>query len=134
MADGALSGAISGAVTGGISGGLSHAAKPVSDPINSALKQLDSSGVRPGQTTISRSRVVELVDNFDSTKATSSIYSNGSAHYLVDGHHTTVASTILGKGTCMNMGVSTTQLPSVTNVYWTKKWYEFGKTVIKIVD
>jgi len=53
---------------------------------------------------------------------------------IVDGHHTTIASTIPGKGTCINMGVPTSQLPSMSNVYWIKKWYEFGKTAIKIVD
>ena len=75
----------------------------------------------------------EIVDNFDSLKANSSVYSNGGTRFLVDGHHTTVASTILGKGTCVNMGTITSQMPSVTNVYWSKRWYEFGKTVIKIV-
>lgn len=135
MANGALSGSISGAISGGISGGIGHIPKSITtDPIKGALKQLDSSGLRPGQTTISRSRVLELVDDFNSLKATSSVYSNGGAHYLVDGHHTTVASTILGKGNCMNMGLPTGQLPSATNVYWAKKWYEFCKTVIKIID
>ena len=105
-----------------------------SDPVKQALKQLDSSGLRPGQTQISRSRIMELVDNFDSIKAQSYVHSNGGTRFLVDGHHTTVASTILGKGTCMNMGVVTSQAPSATNVYWVKKWYEFGKTVIKIID
>ena len=104
------------------------------DPVKKALNQLDSSGLRPGQTEISRSKVMKLVNNFDSMKAQSSVYSNGGTRFLVDGHHTTVASTILGKGTCMNMGVATSQMPSATNVYWSKKWYEFGKTVIKIVD
>ena len=76
---------------------------------------------------------MKIASEFDSTKASSSIYSNGT-RYIVDGHHTTVASTMLGKGTCVNMGVPTSQLPSATNIHWTKKWYEFGKTVIQIVD
>lgn len=54
--------------------------------------------------------------------------------YIVDGHHTTVASQISHKGTCANMGLPTSQLPSVTNVYWYKKWYEIGKKVIEIID
>ena len=77
---------------------------------------------------------MDLVNNFDSLKAQSSVYSNGGTRFLVDGHHTTVASTILGKGTCVNMGNITTQLPSVTNVYWSKKWYEVFKTAIKMVE
>lgn len=32
------------------------------------------------------------------------------------------------------MGCITNQLPSATNIYWTKEWYEFGKTAIKVVD
>ena len=135
MADGALSGAITGAILGGISSGVSYARSVANqDPIKEALKQLDSSGLRPGQTEISRSKIMELTNNFNSIKARSSIYSNGTTRYIVDGHHTTVASTILKKGTCMNMGTVTYQPPSVTNVYWAKKWYEFGKTVIKIID
>ena len=133
MADGALSGAISGAVLGGVFSGVGYRANS-NNQIKDALNTLNSSGIRPGQTQISKSRVMELVNNFDSTVAQSSIYKNGSTLYIVDGHHTTVASTILGKGTCINMGVATNQLPSATNVYWSRKWYEFGKTVIKIVD
>lgn len=53
---------------------------------------------------------------------------------LVEGHHTTVASTILNKGNCVNMGMICNDEPLVYNVYWTKKWYEFGKTAIKIID
>ncbi len=141
----ALDGAADGFMWGGIGALGSSAVSAIpkitkaanaakSDPIKKALKQLDSSGLRPGQTSISRSRVMELVNNFDSTKAQSCVYSNGATRFLVDGHHTTVASTILGKGTCMNMGAVTSQLPSATNVYWSKNWYEFGKTVIKIMD
>ena len=77
---------------------------------------------------------MEIVDNFDSIKAQSSVYTENGTKYLVDGHHTTVASTILGKGTCVNMGQPTTGVPSATNVYWTKHWYEFGKTAIKIME
>ena len=113
---------------------ITSTASTVADPVKNALKQLDSSGLRPGQTEISRSKIMELVNNFDPVKAQSSINSIGGTRYLVDGHHTTVASTILGKGTCMNMGAFTNQLPSATNIYWTKHWYEFWKTAIKIME
>ena len=39
-----------------------------------------------------------------------------------------------GKGTGLNMNVVTRQLPSATNIHWTKKWYEVWKTAIKVVD
>ena len=113
---------------------LERLASTSSDPINNALKQLDSSGLRPGQTEISRSTIMKLVNTFDPVKAQSCINSIGGTRYLVDGHHTTVASTILGKGTCVNMGMVTNQLPSATNIYWTKHWYEFWKTAIKIME
>lgn len=54
--------------------------------------------------------------------------------YIVDGHHTTVATKILGRGTGANMGVPTQQVPSVTDVHWYKHWYEFWKKTIKVVD
>ncbi len=104
------------------------------DPLNNALKQLDSSGLRPGQTELSKSRVMEIVNNFNPILAESRVTTINGTRYLVDGHHTTVASAILNKGTCMNMGIVTNQPPSATNVYWTKKWYEFWKTTIKIID
>ena len=77
---------------------------------------------------------MEIVNNFNDFKAESSIYSNGSTRILVEGHHTTVASTIFGKGTCLNMGNATSQLPLAYNMHWSKSWYEFGKKVIKILD
>ena len=52
----------------------------------------------------------------------------------MEGHHTTVAAEILGKGTGMNMGVPTEQMPSATNVYWYKEWYEFWKIAIEIIE
>ena len=104
------------------------------DPVVSSLKQLESSGVKPGQTQISRSRIMEIVNNYDSTKAQSSIYNDGTSLYIVDGHHTTVATKILGRGTGANMGVPTQQVPSVTDVHWYKHWYEFWKKTIKVVD
>jgi len=97
-----------------------------------ALKKLDKSGLRPGQTEISKSRVMEIVENYDPMKAQSSVYTDSTGRYLVEGHHTTVANTMLGKGSGVNMNIPTQQIPSATNVYWTKKWYEFWKTQIKV--
>jgi len=141
---GAIDGAANGLLIGGTSALVGATIKMVtpkivkavknyqSDPVRQALKQLDSSGIRPGQTEISRSKVMEIVQNFDTSKAKSSVYAVGKTRYLVEGHHTTVAATILGKGTCAGMGVSTTQVPSALNVYWYKRWYQFGRTVIRI--
>ena len=140
--EGAIDGACNGFMFGSISAcggavikyGQTVQAAKAADPLNKALEQLDASGLRPGQTEISRSEVMDLVNNFDPLKAQSSVYSNGGARFLVDGHHTTVASAILGRGTCVNMGTVTSQLPSVTNVYWAKKWYQIGRIAIKVVE
>jgi hypothetical protein len=96
-----------------------------------ALEYLNQTGLRPGQTEISRSRVIELIKNFDKGKATSSIFKSADGRFLVEGHHTTIASTMLGKSGA-NMGLITQQAPSVTNVFWTKNWYEFWKSAIKV--
>lgn len=64
----------------------------------------------------------------------SSVYSDGKTRYVVDGHHTTVASEINGTGTGFNMGTPTEQQPSATNVYWWREWYEIWKTVIEIIE
>ena len=89
---------------------------------------------RPGQTVISKSRVMKIVENYDPLKASSSVYRDGNVTYLVEGHHTTVATKMLGKTSSFNMNTPTAQSPSATNVYWTKKWYEFGKKTIKILE
>ena len=62
--------------------------------MNEALRKLESSGLRPGQTEISRGKVKFIVDNYNPVKAQSSIYIDSTGRYLVEGHHTTVASTI----------------------------------------
>ena len=97
-----------------------------------ALKQLEKSGLKPGQTEISRSRVMQIVDNYDPLKAYSSVYTDATGRYLVEGHHTTVATKMLGRDFAVNMNLPTSQPPSVFNVHWTKKWYEFWKTSIKV--
>ena len=103
--------------------------------LEQALKELDKSGIRPGQTQISESRIQQILENYNSSKAQSSIYTDSNnTKYIVEGHHTTVASKINGTGTSANMGQPTTQEPSTTNVYWWKEWYEFWKTVIEIIE
>lgn len=67
-------------------------------------------------------------------KAYSSVYSDGINRYLVEGHHTTAAFKMLGKESAINMNTITNDLPSATNVYWTKKWYQFWRKTIKIVE
>ena len=57
-----------------------------------------------------------------------------SNRYLVEGHHTTVAFKMLGKDNAINMNTATSDLPSATNVYWTKKRYQFWRKTIKIVE
>ena len=42
--------------------------------MNEALRKLESSGLRPGQTEISRGKVKFIVDNYNPVKAQSSIY------------------------------------------------------------
>ncbi len=105
------------------------------DLIKKALRELDGSGIRPGQTEIRRSRVMWLVDNYNTTKAHSAIFTNRTGiQYVSDGHHTIVASTILGKKGGINMGLKSYDPPLSLDIYWTKKWYEFNKKAIKIVD
>ena len=114
-------------------GGVGGSSNQTSLSLEEALKVLDKSGLRPGQTEISRSRIMEIIENFDTVRATSSIYqASDGTRYLVEGHHTTVAATMLGKSGPY-MGQPTAQPPSATNVYWTKAPWEFWKTAIKII-
>lgn len=76
----------------------------------------------------------DIQNNYNPTKAYSSVYSDGANCYLVEGHHTTVAFKMLGKDNAINMNTATSDLPSATNVYWTKKWYQFWIKTIKIVE
>ena len=102
--------------------------------LKEALDTLNESGLRPGQTEISKSKIQYIVDNYDATKAQSSVYTDSTGRYLVEGHHTTVANTILNRGTSMNMNQVSPLPPSTTNVYWSKKPYELWKTAIKIKE
>lgn len=70
----------------------------------------------------------------DPIRASSSVYTDSTGKYLVKGYHTTVATTILGRGSGLNMNTPTNQLPSATNVHWSKKWYEIWKKAIKVGD
>ncbi len=99
-----------------------------------ALNKLEHSSLKPGQTIISKKRVMELVNDYNPIKASSSVYTDATGRYLVEGHHTTVAATILGKEASFNMNTFTNQPPSATNIHWTKKWFEFWKTAIKVVN
>ena len=106
--------------------------------LQQALEELDASGLRPGQTELHMSQLNSALDgiqnNYNPTKAYSSVYSDGTNRYLVEGHHTTVAFKMLGKDNAINMNTATSDLPSATNVYWTKKWYQFWRKTIKIVE
>ena len=135
-------------LTGGLMGGLSGVAfygmdkavkalegsgtEAFDAEINKALYKLENSGLRPGQTEISKGKVQYIVDNYDPVKAQSSIYTDSTGRYLVEGHHTTVANMILDRGSGLNMNQVSPLSPSVKNVYWTKKWYEFWKKAIEI--
>lgn len=106
--------------------------------MDEALQQLDKSGLRPGQDVLSRSQLNSALDgitnNYNPSKAYSSIYNDGVNRYLVEGHHTTVAFKMIGKNSGPNMNICTSDLPSAMNIYWTKKWYQFGRKAIKIID
>lgn len=106
--------------------------------LKEALNELDASGLRPGQTELHTSQLNKVLkaiqNNYDPTKAYSSVYSDGTNRYLVEGHHTTVAFKMLGKENAINMNVSTKDMPSTTKVYWTKKWYQFWRQTIEIVE
>ena len=99
--------------------------------LQQALEELDASGLRPGQTELHMSQLNSALDgiqnNYNPTKAYSSVYSDGTNRYLVEGHHTTVAFKMLGKDNAINMNTE-------TSVYWTKKWYQFWRKTIKIVE
>lgn len=102
--------------------------------LEQALQKLDKSGVRPGQTTISRSRIMELIKDFDPTRAETIIYkSKDGTRYVVDGHHTLVAAIMLGREGGPFMGRPTALTPSEWNFYWWKQPWEFGRNAIKII-
>jgi hypothetical protein len=75
---------------------------------------------------------MELVDNFDTSKAISSIYRSPGGRFLVEGHHTTIAATILRKSGPA-MGQITKDAPAVLNVVWYKRPWEIWKRAIKVL-
>ena len=138
--NGAFSGVISGAVCGAIFAGIGVIGTKISEGIKNravfekAFQELEQSGLRPGQTVISKSRVFEIMEKYDPLKASSRVYTDATGRYLVEGHHTTVATIMLGKNSAINMNIPIDQLPSAMNICCVKKWYEFGKKVIKVID
>ena len=102
--------------------------------IKLALVKLDKSGLRPGQTRISKSRIRYLVENYDPILAHSCVYTDSTGKYLVEGHHTTVANTILNRGSGLNMNLISPGPPETKEIYWTKKWYEFWKNSIMVKE
>ena len=111
---------------------------PVS--LEEALEILETSGVRPGQTEISLKRLGNAIDeiknHYDASKATSSVYTDETTgeKFYVEGHHTTIAFIMLGKSSSFNMNLKSPDPPSTQKVYWTKKWYQFGRQAIQIVE
>ena len=105
--------------------------------LKEALKELDASGLRPGQSELHISQLNKALDgiqnNYDWRTAESWIYFNGSDRYLVEGHHTTVAFEMLQKKPAIGMNAGVKEPPSVTGYYWTKKWYQFWRKTIKII-
>lgn len=97
MADGALSGSISGAITGGIQGGIcyfstSGALNPsqVDPRITDALKTLDNTGIKPGQTHISQKAVLAKFNSYNPLTASSSYTKINGTLYVSEGHHTMI--------------------------------------------
>lgn len=121
--------------TGGSVAASTTAAKTASEKavstINQALKQLNKTGLRPWQTQISAKGVMNYVNNRKLLQGTGEIYRTGAQRFLVDGHHRMVAQTILRNGNFYT--IPTNLMPSVTNIYWSKQWWEIGKVVIKVV-
>ena len=59
------------------------------------------------------------MNQYDSTQAQSSIYTRSDGtKFINDGHHTTIASYMLDKGTGPFMGNPTTGEPSSYEYYW----------------
>lgn len=113
-------------------GGIETANMPFT--FEQALNKLEHPGLKPGQTVISRSRVMKIAGTYDPVKARSSVYTDITGRYLIEGYHTTVATTMLGRDSGFNMNISTQQVPSATNIHWSKKWYEFWKRGIRVLD
>lgn len=69
---------------------------------------------------VSKGRIRYIVENYDPVLAQSSVYTDSTGRYLVEGHHTTVAKTILNRGTGINMNLVSPGTPETKKIYWTK--------------
>ena len=129
MADGALSGAVTGAITGGFQGYSSFSATQsfsstqpfqVDSRITEALKKLDATGIRPGQTEISQSGVLAKFNSYNNLTASSSYTQINGNLYVSEGHHTMIANVMkYGKlNSGINMGQYVYDPNVVTNMMW----------------
>ena len=96
----------------------STTASSVDPRINKALETLDQTGIRPGQTQVSQSKILTILNSYDPVQAQSSYTNMNGTLYVSDGHHTTIANVIkYGKlNTGMNMGQITNDPLVATNV------------------
>lgn len=90
-------------------------------PIWEALQTLDRSGIKPGQTSVSKSRIMEIYNSYNPLSASSSYTNVNGSLYVTEGHHTTIANVLkYGKlNTGPNMGSISQISPSATNKLWT---------------
>ena len=104
---------------------------PSNAQINQALKQLDQSGLRPGQTEISQSGIMRYYNNPASIRGTGDVFRDGVQRFLVDEHHRAVASTMRG-GSSSFYYMPTNLPPSAANVYWYKEWWQIWRSAIEL--
>ena len=109
-------------ITGGV---------PANTQINQALKQLDQSGLRPGQTEISQSGIMRYYNNPASiSRESGAVFRDGVQRFVVEGHHRTVANVMRGGTSFYHM--PTSDPPSATNVYWYKEWWQIWRSAIEL--
>ena len=101
-----------------------------------ALKILDKSGIKPGQSSISQSRVMEIFNSYDPMKAHTSYTSINGSLYVSEGHHTLIANVMKYGRICsgVNMGGIVSDPAILVGVTWstlkilpwdwTKKWIQ----------
>ena len=115
-------GAIVGAIAGGVAGASSFSAQSVNvDPkIQEALKILDQSGIKPGQTQVSQSGIMAKYNSYNHLQASSSYTKINGQLYVTEGHHTTIANVMkYGRlNTGINMGTLVSDPTVVTNMLW----------------
>ena len=128
--EGALEGAAIGfgvgSFVGGVAGGTASAASfsassaNVSSQLKDALKILDKSGIKPGQSSISQSRVMEIFNSYDPMKAHTSYTSINGSLYVSEGHHTLIANVMKYGRICsgVNMGGIVSDPAILVGVTW----------------